>query len=151
MEQSGQGSGTNDGTPQAELHAAVEETYGPLTETYEQPEDTGGRPAYADALRAFRERRVAGDWDELARLLVDPASLGTSGVRLIEAAQGSADAAREIIAPCSPRANASSCWRPPPTRSSRSPAATPTTRAPSSSGSTRPPSRSRGDRRGRSR
>ncbi|MEU6033836.1 hypothetical protein ABZ801_00340 [Actinomadura sp. NPDC047616] len=101
---------TNDDSPPAErLRAAVEETYGPLTEAYERLEDqvrpsaTGVRPVgwtpYVDVLRAFRERRVVGDWDELARLLVDPASLDTSSVKLIEVTRDAAEAAHEIVKP----------------------------------------------------
>lgn len=116
VEYSGHSGGTNDGAPPPDasperLRAAVEETYGPLTETYERLEQrlrqSGARAVgwapYVDALRAFRERRVAGDWSDLARLLVDPASLnaadGPSNVRLVEVTQNAVQAVHEIVAP----------------------------------------------------
>jgi hypothetical protein len=68
--------------PAAELRALIRDVYGPLTEVYEQLEQrlrerdgaVVGWATHLEALRALREERVAGDWEELARLLVAPAS-----------------------------------------------------------------------------
>ncbi|MUN41026.1 hypothetical protein [Actinomadura litoris] len=71
----------------------VESTYGALTEGFEEREarlresssEAVGWAPYIAAVRAFREGRVAGDWESLARLLVAPGSL-TSGddVQIVE-------------------------------------------------------------------
>ncbi|TMQ94005.1 hypothetical protein ETD83_24630 [Actinomadura soli] len=77
----------------------VEGVYRPLTEFYERldarlrevPEDVppvGWAPHIA-ALRAFREERVAGDWEVAARFLVAPGSVEeTDLLRLVQAEDG---------------------------------------------------------------
>ncbi|WUH99585.1 hypothetical protein OHR68_39870 [Spirillospora sp. NBC_00431] len=74
----------------------VESVYGQLTGFYEEldarlkevPEDVPpvGWVPYIAALRKFREERVAGDWELLARFLVAPGSLeATESLRLVQA------------------------------------------------------------------
>ncbi|MFV2177664.1 hypothetical protein ACFHW2_14260 [Actinomadura sp. LOL_016] len=81
--------GPEDDEP-GEVHEIVERVCAALIEVYERletaPRDEGtvGWGTRLAALRAFRERRVAGDWDVLARLLVAPAgALGTDDVRIV--------------------------------------------------------------------
>ncbi|WP_157610340.1 hypothetical protein [Spirillospora albida] len=87
----------------------VESVVGALTEQYEALEERlrespeGGAPVgwapQLAALRAFREGRVAGDWDVLARLLVSPGSLGADdGVRLVRNAKAVRRVVKELLA-----------------------------------------------------
>ncbi|WP_157430344.1 hypothetical protein [Actinomadura macra] len=83
----------------------VESVFGPLTEMYERlearlretPEDVpaAGWAPHIAALRAFREQRVAGTWDTLARLLVAPGSLSsdTDEAHLVQVEKESDEAA----------------------------------------------------------
>ncbi|MEU5875936.1 hypothetical protein [Spirillospora sp. NPDC047279] len=81
--------------------------YGPLIGIYERLEGVlrersgaGARPvgwaAHLEAMRSFRERRVAGDWEALVRLMVDPSE---ARARVVEVAGGGAEvaAAREAV------------------------------------------------------
>ena len=90
----------------------VESVYGPLTEFYErldatlreEPADVPpvGWAPHVAALRAFRDERVTGDWDVLARLLVAPTALddgtetATDAVRLVQTEQAT-ETVHEIV------------------------------------------------------
>ncbi|WP_242910974.1 hypothetical protein [Actinomadura terrae] len=69
-----------------------------MTEAFEEREarlrgassEAVGWGVYVAAVRAFRERRVVGDWEALARLLLAPGSLDSDDVRIVEAEDGDA-------------------------------------------------------------
>ncbi|WP_329518845.1 hypothetical protein [Spirillospora sp. NBC_01491] len=98
----------------AALRERVEAVYGPLTEVYErlneqlreasESEDVPavGWTAHVSALRSFRAEDVYGEWEDLARLLVDPESLeGAAGtrVRLLGVPEDGSESAmvREVV------------------------------------------------------
>ncbi|WP_157433187.1 hypothetical protein [Actinomadura rifamycini] len=102
----GSGDGGSDGSGDGAggFDEGVERVCAALIDVYERLEEaprgegTVGWAGQLAALRAFRERRVAGDWDTLARFVMD-ARDGTDGVRIVPVSEEAhvAAAVREVV------------------------------------------------------